>query len=66
MDTSIAKLCNQSSRVNADEMHGSSNKGAPESEMELNPVFRKIKRFRECGDPRARFHQAKLIVCVCN
>lgn len=44
MDTSIAKLCNQSSRVNADEMHGSSNKGAPESEMELNPMFKEINR----------------------
>jgi hypothetical protein len=46
-------------------MYGSSNKGAPGNEMELNPEFREI-RGQGNGDLLARSHQANLIVCVCS
>ena len=43
-------------------MYGSSIKGAPESTVQLNPVFKEIHRWS--GDFGARFHPAKLIVCM--
>ena len=47
MDTSIIKLYNLKSRVNADEIYVSSNKGTPGSEMELKPMFKEINRLKQ-------------------